>query len=251
MQVKDVMTQNVISVGADEPVVTAARMMLQNRISGLPVVDAKGQLVGVVTEGDFLRRREIGTERQRPKWLEFVLGPGKLAQEYVHTSGRKVAEIMTPDPPTIGEDDSLEDVVEVMERRHIKRLPVIRNGRMVGIVSRANLMHALASLSREIPAPAGGDTAIRDACIAALGKQPWAPHVNIVVKNGVAELWGVVTDNRDAAGACRRRRERSRRREGARPSGLGRANVRHGIFLRRGRSQGKRHRFLKIEPGQH
>ena len=197
MQVKDVMTGNVISVGADEPIVKAARLMLQNRISGLPVVDEKGELIGVVTEGDFLRRREIGTERQRPKWLEFVLGPGKLAEEYVHTSGRKVAEIMTPDPWTIGEEDALEHVVEVMERRHIKRLPVIRAGRMVGIVSRANLMHALASLSREIPAPAGGDSTIRDDIIAALGKEHWAPHVNVVVKNGVAELWGVVTDERE------------------------------------------------------
>jgi len=197
MQVKDVMTRNVISVGADEPVVKAARMMLQNRISGLPVVDAKGELVGMVTEGDFLRRREIGTQRQRPKWLEFVLGPGRLAQEYVHTSGRKVEEIMTPDPWTVGEDDALEEVVEVMERRHIKRLPVLRDGRMVGIVSRANLMHALASLSRDVPAPAGGDSAIRDAVIAAIGKQTWAPHVNVVVKNGIAELWGIVTDERE------------------------------------------------------
>ncbi len=197
MQVKDVMTRNVISVGADDPVVKAARMMLQNRISGLPVVDAKGELVGMVTEGDFLRRREIGTERQRPKWLEFVLGPGRLAQEYVQTSGRKVEEIMTPSPWTVGEDESLEDVVEVMERRHIKRLPVLQDGRMVGIISRANLMHALASLSRDIPAPAGSDSAIRDAIIAALGKQHWAPHVNVVVKNGIAELWGVVTDERE------------------------------------------------------
>ena len=197
MQVKDVMTRNVISVGADEPVVKAARIMLQNRISGLPVVDAKGDLVGIVTEGDFLRRREIGTERRRPKWLDFVLGPGRLAQEYVRTSGRKVAEIMTPDPLTIGEDDALDDVVEMMERRRIKRLPVIRAGRMVGIVSRANLMHALASLSRDVPAPAGGDSAIRDDVLAALGKQHWAPRVNVVVNNGVAELWGVVTDERE------------------------------------------------------
>ena len=197
MQVKDVMTRNVISVGADEPVVKAARIMLQNRISGLPVVDAKGDLVGIVTEGDFLRRREIGTERRRPKWLEFVLGPGRLAQEYVRTSGRKVAEIMTPDPLTIGEDDALDDVVEMMERRRIKRLPVIRAGRMVGIVSRANLMHALASLSRDVPAPAGGDSAIRDDVLAALGKQHWAPRVNVVVNSGVAELWGVVTDERE------------------------------------------------------
>ncbi|HTZ03582.1 MAG TPA: CBS domain-containing protein [Xanthobacteraceae bacterium] len=197
MQVKDIMTRNVIFVGAKEPVVRAARLMLQNRISGLPVVDDKNELVGVVTEGDFLRRRELGTGRQRPKWLEFVVGPGRLAQDYVQESGRKVEEIMTADPWTVGEDDSLESVVELMERRHVKRLPVIRDGKMVGIVSRANLMHALVSLSREAPAPAGGDSAIRDAIIAAVGRQHWAPHVNVVVKNGVAELWGVVTDERE------------------------------------------------------
>jgi len=201
MQVKDIMTRNVISVAAKEPVVKAARLMLQNRISGLPVVDEKDQLVGVVTEGDFLRRHEIGTERRHPKWLEFVLGPGRLAQEYVHTSGRKVEDIMTPDPWTVAESDSLESVVELMERRHIKRLPVIRDGKMVGIVSRANLMHALASLSREAPAaPAGGDSTIRDDIIAALGKEHWAPHVNVVVKNGIVELWGIVTDERERQG---------------------------------------------------
>ena len=197
MLVKDVMTRNVISVGAKEPVVRAARLMLQNRISGLPVIDEKNELVGVVTEGDFLRRRELGTGRRHPKWLEFILGPGRLAQDYVHESGRKVEEVMTADPWTVGEADSLEHVVDLMERRHVKRLPVIRDGKMVGIVSRANLMHALASLSRETPAPAAGDSAIRDNIIAAVDQQRWAPHVNVVVKNGVAELWGVVTDERE------------------------------------------------------
>ena len=197
MQVRDIMTRNVISVGAEESVVEAARLMLQNRISGLPVLDKEGELIGIVTEGDFLRRGELGTHRRRPKWLEFVLGPGRLAQEYVHASGRKVEEIMTPDPRTVAEDASLEKVVETMEHRHIKRLPVVRAGRMVGIVSRANLMHALASVSRDMPAPAGGDSKIRDDILAALGKQHWAPRINVVVKNGVAELWGVVTDERE------------------------------------------------------
>ena len=201
MRVKDAMTPNVICIGADEPVLKAARLMLQNRISGLPVVDKDGELVGMVTEGDFLRRGELGTQRQRPKWLEFILGPGKLAQEYTHSSGRKVEEIMTPDPWTIGENETLEAVVDTMERHHVKRLPVTRGGRMVGIVSRANLMHALASLSRDVPAPPpGGDSAIRDKILAAIAKQDWAPRVNVIVKNGVAELHGVITDDRERAG---------------------------------------------------
>jgi len=200
MQVKDVMTRSVITVGAEEPVIKAARVMLQNRISGLPVVDKEGELVGIVTEGDFLRRGELGTQRRRPKWLEFVVGPGRLAREYVHTAGTKVEEIMTPDPHTVGEDASLEDVVEIMERRHVKRLPVMRAGRMVGIVSRANLMHALAVIAREAPAAAGGDAALRDDILAVLAKQHWAPHVNVVVKNRVAELWGIITDERERQG---------------------------------------------------
>ena len=201
MRVKDAMTPNVICIGADEPVLKAARLMLQNRISGLPVVDKDGELIGMVTEGDFLRRGELGTQRQRPKWLEFILGPGKLAQEYTHSSGRKVEEIMTPDPWTIGENETLEAVVDTMERHHVKRLPVTRGGRMVGIVSRANLMHALASLSRDVPAPPpGGDSAIRDKILAAIAKQDWAPRVNVIVKNGVAELHGVITDDRERAG---------------------------------------------------
>src|SRR6516225_1443294 len=98
MRVKDVMTPKVICIDADESVLKAARLMLQNRVSGLPVVSKEGELVGIVTEGDFLRRGELGTQRQRPKWLEFIIGPGKLAQEYVQTSSRKVKDVMTPDP---------------------------------------------------------------------------------------------------------------------------------------------------------
>jgi len=197
MQVRDVMTRNIISVAADKTVLEAAGTMLQNRISGLPVVDAEGNLVGMVTEGDFLRRGEIGTQRRRPKWLEFLVGPGRLAEEYVHASGRKVEAVMTVNPVTVTEDDSLETVVELMERRRIKRLPVLRGGKVVGIVSRANLMHALVSLARDAQAPAGGDSATRDRVLAAFGKQSWAPQINVVVKNGVAELWGTIMDERE------------------------------------------------------
>jgi len=200
MQVRDVMTPNVISVKADESILRAARLMLQNRISGLPVVDANGALVGVVTEGDFLRRGELGTSRRRPKWIEFLVGPGRLASEYVHQSGRKVAEVMTPNPLTVGEDDSLETVVQLMERRRIKRLPVMRGGRMVGIISRANLMHALASIARETPTTTIDDATIRDRILEALAEHHWAFGVNVVVKDGVAEIWGTIMDERERQG---------------------------------------------------
>jgi CBS domain-containing protein len=162
MQVRDVMTRKVISVTEGDSILAAARLMLQNRISGLPVLDASGNLIGVVTEGDFLRRGEIGTQRARPAWLEFLLGAGRLADEYVHAFGRKVSEIMTADPICVTEDDSLRTVVELMERGRVKRLPVIRDGRLVGIVSRANLVHAVVDLARDAPPPpAGDDAAIR------------------------------------------------------------------------------------------
>jgi CBS domain-containing protein len=196
MRVGDVMTRNVVSVRPDDTILKAARLMLQNRISGLPVVDAKGGLVGMVTEGDFLRRSEIGTERRRPKWIEFVLGPGRIAEEYAHASGRKVEEVMTQDPVTVGEDVSLATVVELMECNRIKRLPVLRDGKVVGIISRANLVRALVSLAREPKVSAGDDSALRDRILAAFAAHPWAVHIDVTVKDGVAELWGTITDER-------------------------------------------------------
>jgi len=196
MKAHDVMTWGVISVEADTPVMRAVQLMLENRISGLPVVDAKGTLVGIVTEGDFLRRIELGTQRRRSRWLEFLIGPGRLATEYVRASGRKVNEIMTPDPYTITEDTPLEQIVQLMEKHRIKRVPVVDDGKLIGLVSRANLLHALASLAREAKPPAGDDTSIRRQILAECGKQPWAPDINVVVRSGVVELWGVIFDER-------------------------------------------------------
>jgi CBS domain-containing protein len=197
MRVRDVMTPNVVSIRPEDSILKAARLMLQNRISGLPVVDAQGNLVGMVTEGDFLRRTEINTDRQRRKWIEFILGPGRLANEFAHTSGRKVEEVMSREPVSVGEDYTLRVVVELMERDRIKRLPVLRNGKIVGIVSRANLVRAVVSLAQDAGAPAAGDAAIRDQILAAFAAQPWAPHIDVMVKNGVAELWGTITDDRE------------------------------------------------------
>jgi CBS domain-containing protein len=197
MRVGDVMTRNVVSIRSDDRILKAARLMLQNRISGLPVVGAEGSLVGMVTEGDFLRRTEIDTNRRRPKWIEFVLGPGRLAAEYTHASGRKIEDVMTQDPVTIGEDDSLATAVELMERERIKRLPVVRDGEIVGIISRANLVRALVSLPQASEAPAGGDAAIRDQILAAFVAQPWAPRIDVTVKDGIVDLWGTITDDRE------------------------------------------------------
>lgn len=200
MQVRDVMTRDVISVTAKQPILEAVQLMLNGRISGLPVIDADGKLTGIVTEGDFLRRGELGTQRHRPKWIEFLLGPGRLAAEYVHTDGRTVGEVMTSDPVAVTEDDSLQTVVELMEQRRVKRLPVLRDGRLVGIVSRANLMAALTELTRHTPAPAGDDGTIRDRILRALANIRWAPDVNVAVRNGVAELSGLITDERERKG---------------------------------------------------
>jgi CBS domain-containing protein len=191
------MTARVISIGVDAPVMQAVQLMLQNRISGLPVVGRKGELVGMVTEGDFIRRGEIGTQRRRSRWLEFLIGPGRLADEYVHARGRKVAEVMTPEPITATEETPLDEVVRLMERHRIKRVPVVRAGVIVGIVSRANIMHALVSLAAQAKPPAGDDAAIRAQILAECEKQSWAPMANVVVRDGVVELWGTITDERE------------------------------------------------------
>jgi CBS domain-containing protein len=198
MNVKDVMTAGVLSVTPDESIFVAARLMLQKKISGLPVVDGHGNLVGIVSEGDFLRRAETGTKRQRPKWMEFFLGPGRLADEYVQISGRKVRDVMTEDVWTVTPDAPLEDVVRLMERRHIKRVPVVEGGKIVGIVTRANLLHAMASFVGEIAPSPAADTTIRERFIAELARQPWAPvtRIDVTVRNGVVRLSGTLTDER-------------------------------------------------------
>jgi CBS domain-containing protein len=206
MKVHDIMSPRVISVAPDASILEAIRLMLQNHISGLPVIDPSGALVGVVTEGDFLRRSETGTERKRPRWLEFLVGPSRLADEYVHTHARIVKDVMTPEPVTVSADAGLDEAVQIMESRRIKRLPVVRGGRVVGIVSRANLLHALVSLATAAPPPARTDVAIREAVLAEFEKLTWAPAalVDPVVRDGVVELWGTITEEaqREALKVC-------------------------------------------------
>ena len=161
MRAYQIMTPRVATVRPDTPIAEAAELMLAKRISGLPVVDAGGKLVGIVSEGDFLRRGEIGTQKARAGWLAFFFGPGKLAAEYIREEGRTVQNVMTLDPVTIAEDTALNEIVKIMERKGIKRLPVLRNGELIGIVTRANLLQAVASLARGAPQPSAGDDEMR------------------------------------------------------------------------------------------
>jgi CBS domain-containing protein len=202
MRAHQIMTRPVITVSPDTTILEAANLMLQRHISGLPVVDAAGKLVGIVSESDFIRRSEIGTQRKRNRLLNFILGPGQAATDFVHEHGGKIAEIMTPEPVTITEDTSLEAIVTLMEKNRLKRLPVIRNDRVVGIVSRANLLQAVASLARQIPDPTADDDHIRNRIIDALGKNDWCPHgLNVVVRDGIVHLGGIITDERSRQAA--------------------------------------------------
>jgi CBS domain-containing protein len=198
MKAEDVMTREVISIDPDATVLQAARLMLEHHISGLPVIDKRGNLVGVLSEGDFLRRRETRTERRRSRWLEFLMGPGRIAAEYSHSHGSKVSEVMTKSVYFVDEVTPIEDIVELMERHRVKRVPIVCGGQVVGIVTRSNLMHAMVSLARTAQAPAGGDAVIREQLMAELQKEQWAPAatINVVVSGGVVELWGMIVDER-------------------------------------------------------
>jgi len=198
MKAEDVMTREVISIDPDSTVLQAARLMLQHHISGLPVIDKSGTLVGVLSEGDFLRRRETKTEKRRSRWLEFLMGPGRIAAEYSHSHGHKVAEVMTKEVESVDVSTLLEDIVDVMERKRIKRVPVLCGGLVIGIITRSNLMHAMVSLARAAQPGATDDAGIREKLLAEIQKEQWAPaaSINVVVHDGVVELWGVIVDER-------------------------------------------------------
>jgi CBS domain-containing protein len=178
--------------------------MLQYRISGLPVTDTDGAILGIVTESDLLRRAETGTEKRHTRWVSFLIGPGRLAQEYVHTHGRKVSEVMTERVITVMPQMPLADLVALMEAKHVKRVPVVDQGRLVGIVSRADVMAVLVGLLSEKPAGAVADAEIRDQILAEIDRQPWGPRdgIDVVVTNGVVVLKGAIPDERERAALC-------------------------------------------------
>ncbi|WP_414474427.1 CBS domain-containing protein [Microvirga sp. M2] len=197
MIVADVMTTPVISVEPSTTIAEAAQLMLANRISGLPVTTRDGTLVGMISEGDLLRRGELGTERRRSSWLGFLVGPGKLADEYVRTHGRRVEQVMSTDPVTTRRDALLEEVVTAMSRHQIKRLPVLEGGKVIGIVARSDVLRALArTLPTASPATIADDQ-IREAVLAELDSQKWgSKFIRVHVENGVVTLTGAIFDER-------------------------------------------------------
>jgi CBS-domain-containing membrane protein len=172
---------------------------LNRHISGLFVVDKAGELAGVITEGDLLRRDELGTQRNRPWWLRLLASPARQAADFTQANGRHVRDVMTEDVLSIAQDAPLEDVVEAMETNRIKRLPVTADGKVVGVVSRADLLRALIGRARTAEPLATDDRTIRTAILNALEAQSWAPMttLNVTVADSVVDVWGTITNDEE------------------------------------------------------
>jgi len=198
MQARDIMTTPVITVGPRTTLSQAIATMLKSHLSGLPVIDAQRRVIGVLSEGDLLRRAELGTEVRRPRWIETFLVPGRAASAYVHTHGRFVEQVMTRDPICIELSAPLADVVALMEQKHVKRIPVLCADTLVGIITRADLLRALVRQWGLEKREKSGDEQIRDAIAAAIRSESWAPgsSVSLTVQDGVVELGGVILDDR-------------------------------------------------------
>lgn len=193
MRAHEIMSRHVITIGAGAPVIDAIKTLISYRISGLPVVDSDGRLVGILSEGDFLRRVEIGTEKKRGRLLSLLAGADQAALDFARQHGRIVRDIMTPDPITVGEDTTLEQIVRLMEARNVKRFPVMRGDAIVGIVTRGDFLAAVASLWLDSHAPSGVDDDIRASVITALSQVSWRPcALKVGVHDGVVTLNGVV-----------------------------------------------------------
>jgi CBS domain-containing protein len=200
MEARDVMTPNVVSVTQDMSVREVARLMVDNRISAVPVVKG-GKLVGIVSEGDLFRRAELGTERHRSHWLEMFASGTNLAWDYVKAHGQTVGDVMSQDVITVTPTTPLGEVANLLESRRIKRAPVVEDGRVIGIVSRANLVQALANFF--VPAEDNtivGDRQVRNALFEEMRRHKWAfkpTDASVTVKDGVVYLWGCINSENE------------------------------------------------------
>lgn len=206
MRARDVMTRNLTTVAPDTPVVEAARILLAGRISAVPVVGADGRMVGIVSEADLMRRAEIGSAKARSWWLAALADNEELAGEYIRSHARAVRDVMTADVVSVAEDATLGHIAALLDKRGVKRVPVVRDGVPVGIVSRANLLQALVAASPKSAgaAPSVGDDDLRRAVLEALRSHAWADSwsKNAIVEGGTVHLWGSARSDKERD-ACR------------------------------------------------
>ena len=204
MQVRDIMTTPVVTITASASVAEAANLMLTRNIRCLPVLGDDGSLAGVISEGDFLRRSELGIRRARPRWLEFLVGPGKLADEYVRSSSRRVAEVMSTSVVSAAPGASLAEIVDLMATHDIKNVPILDAGNIVGIVSRSDLMRVLLRTLPRSGSATVDDEVIRRNILAELQGQSWSVGgdlIGVTVKQGEVELNGAIFDERQRKAA--------------------------------------------------
>lgn len=194
MNASDVMVHNVITIGPQAPVSKAAKLLCENDISAVPVVDEQGDVVGIISEADLIRREEIGTEKRHYGWLEAVMPATMLASEFAHSHGTIVEEVMSKHVVSAKPDTPLAEIAALLERHRIKRVPIIEQGKIVGIVSRANLVQALASASSTVTKAADADRAIRLEILSRLADQSWTDFGdrNVTVVDGEVHIWGLV-----------------------------------------------------------
>lgn len=197
MRAHQIMTKHVISVSPRTRILDAANIMLRCHLSGLPVLDEDGTLRGMVSEGDFLQRAEIGTGHKRSAWLELFTGVGRAATDFVHERGRKVGDVMSTNPVTVEEQTPLDEIVDLMHQHGVKRVPVVSGKTMVGIVTRADILQAVASLARDVPDPTADDTHIRERIMREINATGWRPPgFQVWVRDGVVHLHGQTFDDR-------------------------------------------------------
>lgn len=194
MRARDVMVRYVVTVQPDADIADAVKLLVEHDISALPVLDREGRLVGLISEADLMQRAEIGTKTRRTHWVESLIGASTLAAEFTKSHGKKVSEVMTTGVIAVDEDATLAEIATLFERERIKRVPVTRDGALVGIVSRSNLIQALASALGHSEAHDGADQRIRDELLSRLDEQSWTDFGsrNVIVHNRIVHLWGLV-----------------------------------------------------------
>ncbi|HEX7007509.1 MAG TPA: CBS domain-containing protein [Alphaproteobacteria bacterium] len=195
MRARDIMTTSVVTVSPETRVPDIARVLLERRISALPVVDGAGRVIGIVSEGDLMHRAENKTERRRSWWLDLISSADTLAEDYVKSHGLTAKDVMNAPVISATPDASLAELATLLERHGIKRVPILENGALVGIVSRADLLRGLIGGGADSAAETLDDAAIREALLRRIQDEPWAgtATLNVIVTDGVAELWGFVS----------------------------------------------------------